>query len=73
MQSGFEEGSYLRLVDFCVTRIQAESNEEEEEGTPVPGRAERTRPLERRLRNLATQLFAGCLAGKVDLTQQENQ
>ena len=33
-----EEGSYLRLVDLCITQLQAESNKEEEEGylSPVP-------------------------------------
>ena len=31
MRSGSEEGSYLRLVDFCITELQAESNKEEEE------------------------------------------
>ena len=31
MRSGSEEGSYLRLVDFCMTELQAESNEEEED------------------------------------------
>ena len=29
--SSSEEGSYLRLVDFCITQLQAESNKEEEE------------------------------------------
>jgi hypothetical protein len=32
MRCGSEEGSYLRLVDFCITHLQAESNKEEEEG-----------------------------------------
>jgi len=27
----FQEGSYLRLVDFCITQLSAESNKEEEE------------------------------------------
>jgi hypothetical protein len=31
MRSGSEEGSYLRLVDFYITQLQAESNKEEEE------------------------------------------
>jgi len=31
MRSGSEEGSYLRLVDFCITHLTAESNKEEEE------------------------------------------
>jgi len=31
MRSRFEEGSYLRLVDVCITQLQAESNKEEEE------------------------------------------
>ena len=31
MRSGSEEGSYLRLVDFYITHLLAESNEEEEE------------------------------------------
>ena len=26
-----EEGSYLRLIDLCITQLQAESNKEEEE------------------------------------------
>jgi hypothetical protein len=31
MRSGSEEGSYLRLVDFRITQLWAESNKEEEE------------------------------------------
>ena len=31
MRSSSEEGSYFRLVDFCITQLQAESNKEEEE------------------------------------------
>ena len=29
--SGSEAGSYLRLVDFCITQLRLESNKEEEE------------------------------------------
>ena len=29
--SSSEEGSYLRLVDFCITQLKAESNKEEGE------------------------------------------
>jgi len=29
MKSSSEEGSYLRLVDFYITQLQAESNKEE--------------------------------------------
>ena len=38
MRSSSEEGSYLRLVDFGITQLQAESNKEEEdrdEAAPV--------------------------------------
>ena len=42
MRSSSEEGSYLRLADFCVAQLQAESSkeereeeEEEERGAPV--------------------------------------
>ena len=31
MRSSSEEGSYLRLVDFCITQLSAESNDKEEE------------------------------------------
>ena len=31
IRSSSEEGSYLRLVDFCITQLQAESNKEKEE------------------------------------------
>ena len=31
MRSSSEEGSYLRLVDFGITQLQAESNKEEED------------------------------------------
>ena len=31
MSSSSEAGSYLRLVDFCITQLQAESNKKEEE------------------------------------------
>ena len=31
MRSSSEEGSYLRLADFCVAQLQAESSKEEEE------------------------------------------
>ena len=42
MCSGSEAGSYLRLIDSCITQLKAqgpsrtcnESTEEEEEGTP---------------------------------------
>ena len=30
MRSGSEEGSYLKLVDVCITQLQAESNKEKE-------------------------------------------
>ena len=30
MRSSSKEGSYLRLVDFCITQLYAESNKEEE-------------------------------------------
>jgi hypothetical protein len=30
MRSSSEEGSYLRLVDFCITQLLAESDKEEE-------------------------------------------
>ena len=36
MKSSSEEGSYLRLVDVCITQLWAESNKEEE-GIPVQG------------------------------------
>ena len=48
MCSGSQAGSYLRLIDFCITQLKAqgpsrtcnESKEEEEEETPPPpGRA----------------------------------
>ena len=29
MRSSSEEGSYLRLVDFCITQLYAKSNKEE--------------------------------------------
>jgi len=32
MRSGSGEGSFSRLVDFCITHLWAESNKEEEEG-----------------------------------------
>ena len=32
LRSSSKEGSYLRLVDLCITQLQAESNKEEEEG-----------------------------------------
>jgi len=31
LRSGSLEVTYLRLVDFCITHLQAESNKEEEE------------------------------------------
>ena len=31
MRSCSEEGSYFRFIDFCITRLLAESNKEEEE------------------------------------------
>jgi hypothetical protein len=36
MWSGSEEGSYLRLRDFCITQSRLESNKEEEEKTKLP-------------------------------------
>ena len=44
MCSGSEAGSYLRLIDSCITQLKAqgpsrtcnESEEEEEEGLPIP-------------------------------------
>ena len=37
MRSGSEEGSHLRLVDVCITRLKAESNTEEEEKCGLVG------------------------------------
>ena len=31
LRSSSKKGSYLRLVDFCITQLQAQSNREEEE------------------------------------------
>ena len=33
MRSSSKEASYLRLVDFCITQLLAESNKGEEEDT----------------------------------------
>jgi hypothetical protein len=32
--SSSEEGSYLRLVDFCITQLKAESKKQEEKDGP---------------------------------------
>jgi len=35
MCSGSEAGSYLRLIDFCITQLRSESNKEEEDRNPA--------------------------------------
>ena len=37
LRRGSKEVTYLRLVDFCITQLQAESNKEEEEDFGMHG------------------------------------
>ena len=44
MGSSSEEGSYLRLVDVCITQLWAESNQEEEKQKSEKGEGETASP-----------------------------